>query len=92
MLSCDRPKHESIDRRMREITCGINDGLVLSIIKKVALPVYWYHNYLLCPIVEFEQGGQARAEYGEALLQRIAQDLGAQLGRGSTCRPCCSWI
>jgi hypothetical protein len=33
-------------------------------------------------IVEFEQGGQARAEYGEAVLRRLAQDLTARCGRG----------
>lgn len=33
-------------------------------------------------IVEFEQGGEKRAEYGEALLQRLAQDLKAKFGRG----------
>jgi predicted nuclease of restriction endonuclease-like (RecB) superfamily len=33
-------------------------------------------------LVEFEQGGQARAEYGEGLLKRLAQDLTAQHGRG----------
>jgi len=33
-------------------------------------------------IVEFEQGGEKRAEYGEALLQRLAQDLTARFGRG----------
>jgi predicted nuclease of restriction endonuclease-like (RecB) superfamily len=33
-------------------------------------------------IVVFEQGGQARAEYGEALLQHLARDLTAQQGRG----------
>jgi predicted nuclease of restriction endonuclease-like (RecB) superfamily len=33
-------------------------------------------------LVEFEQGGRARAEYGEALLKRLAQDLTARLGRG----------
>lgn len=33
-------------------------------------------------IVEFEQGGQARAEYGEALLGRLANDLTARFGRG----------
>jgi predicted nuclease of restriction endonuclease-like (RecB) superfamily len=33
-------------------------------------------------IVEFEQGGQERAEYGEALIQRLAQDLSNQFGRG----------
>lgn len=33
-------------------------------------------------IVEFEQGGKVRAEYGEALLKRLAQDLTARYGRG----------
>src|SRR5436190_1504110 len=33
-------------------------------------------------IVEFEQGGKARAEYGEELLQRLAKDLSAKFGRG----------
>jgi predicted nuclease of restriction endonuclease-like (RecB) superfamily len=33
-------------------------------------------------LVEFEQGGNARAEYGEGLLKRLAQDLAPRLGRG----------
>lgn len=33
-------------------------------------------------IVEFEQGGQERADYGEALLGRLAIDLTARFGRG----------
>ncbi|OWK45578.1 PDDEXK nuclease domain-containing protein [Fimbriiglobus ruber] len=33
-------------------------------------------------IVEFEQGGRARAGYGEALLHRLAGDLTAAHGRG----------
>lgn len=33
-------------------------------------------------IVEFEQGGEARAEYGEELMLRLAADLTAQYGRG----------
>src|SRR5262249_50438983 len=33
-------------------------------------------------IVEYEQGGKARAEYGEVLLKRLAQDLTAKYGRG----------
>jgi predicted nuclease of restriction endonuclease-like (RecB) superfamily len=33
-------------------------------------------------IVEFEQGGTARAEYGESLLVRLANDLTAKYGRG----------
>ena len=33
-------------------------------------------------IVEFEQGGEARAGYGETLIQRLADDLSRQFGRG----------
>lgn len=33
-------------------------------------------------IVEFEQGGKERAEYGQALLKRLSQDLSARFGRG----------
>src|SRR5437667_7406702 len=33
-------------------------------------------------IVEFEQRGKKRAQYGEELLQRLAQDLTARFGRG----------
>jgi len=33
-------------------------------------------------IVIFEQGGQARAEYGDALIERLAIDLSARFGRG----------
>ncbi len=33
-------------------------------------------------IVEYEQGGKARAEYGETLMEQLAQDLTARRGRG----------
>jgi hypothetical protein len=33
-------------------------------------------------IVEFEQGGEKRAEYGESLLARLSLDLGQLHGRG----------
>lgn len=33
-------------------------------------------------IVEFEQGGKDRAEYGQGLLKRLSQDLSARFGRG----------
>ena len=33
-------------------------------------------------IVEFEQGGRERAEYGKALLKRLSADLSARFGRG----------
>jgi predicted nuclease of restriction endonuclease-like (RecB) superfamily len=37
-------------------------------------------------IVEFEQGGAKRAGYGERLLERLAGDLTARLGRGFSVR------
>jgi len=33
-------------------------------------------------IVEFEQGGKERAEYGETLLERLSADLSPKFGRG----------
>ncbi len=33
-------------------------------------------------IVEFEQGGKARAEYGKTLMEQLAKDLTARHGRG----------
>lgn len=33
-------------------------------------------------IVEFEQGGESRAAYGQALIERLAADLTRQFGRG----------
>jgi hypothetical protein len=33
-------------------------------------------------IVEFEQGGEDRAAYGESLIQRLALDLTGRFGRG----------
>ena len=33
-------------------------------------------------IVEFEQGGSIRAEYGDAMVRRLADDLSGRFGRG----------
>lgn len=37
-------------------------------------------------IVEFEQGGKERAEYGTALVERLAVDLTERFGRGFSVR------
>ena len=37
-------------------------------------------------IVEFEQSGEERAEYGAALVERLAEDLTVQFGRGFSLR------
>ena len=33
-------------------------------------------------IVEFEQGGESRAEYGASLMERLSEDLSCRFGRG----------
>ena len=41
-------------------------------------------------IVEFEQSGEDRAEYGAALVERLAEDLTVQFGRGFSLRNICN--
>jgi hypothetical protein len=43
------------------------------------LETYWHVGR---HIVEFEQGGQARAEYGASLISRLAKDLRIRQGKG----------
>ena len=46
---------------------------------KLLAPTYWEIGRR---IVEHEQSGASRAEYGEALIERLAKDLTARHGRG----------
>jgi hypothetical protein len=48
-------------------------------INSIMTAAYWLIGRL---IVEHEQGGQARAEYGGALLERLSADLASLYGRG----------
>ena len=48
-------------------------------VNRILTATYWQVGRYL---VEFEQGGKARAEYGEGLLKRLAEDLTARHGRG----------
>jgi hypothetical protein len=56
---------ELLEQARRAVVRAVNSALTAT---------YWEVGRR---VVEFEQGGQARAEYGEALLVRLAQDLGA---------------
>ncbi len=51
----------------------------LAAINTALLETYWQIGR---HIVEFEQGGQIKAEYGMALLERLATDLTLQHGKG----------
>ena len=41
-------------------------------------------------IVEFEQEGARRAEYGKQLLSKLAKSLTEEFGKGFGSSPCCS--
>jgi predicted nuclease of restriction endonuclease-like (RecB) superfamily len=51
----------------------------VRVVNNILTPTYWEIGHR---IVEYEQGGKGRAEYGEALLRRLADDLSGRLGRG----------
>ncbi len=48
-------------------------------VNSVLTATYWEIGYR---IVEFEQGGKAKAEYGEKLIEKLASDLTDRHGRG----------
>jgi len=56
---------------------------VASIVNGIVTSTYWAVGL---QIVEYEQGGKARAVYGEALIDRLAEDLTARYGRGYSAR------
>jgi predicted nuclease of restriction endonuclease-like (RecB) superfamily len=48
-------------------------------VNAIITATYWQVGHR---IIEYEQGGQDRAEYGQALLRRLAVDLTGRFGRG----------
>jgi predicted nuclease of restriction endonuclease-like (RecB) superfamily len=48
-------------------------------INRIQVLAYWEIGR---EIVEFEQKGKARAEYGEKLIKKLSKDMGKKLGRG----------
>jgi hypothetical protein len=52
---------------------------VVREINKVQVLAYWEIGK---EIVEFEQKGEARAEYGEKLIEKLARDMTERFGRG----------
>ena len=50
-----------------------------QVVNRILTTTYWEVGRR---IVEFEQGGEARAEYGEALIPQLARDLTGRFGRG----------
>ena len=82
-----KPKGRAVtpDRGYGTLVAGISDLLEHArrssarAVNGILTATYWEVGRR---VVEFEQGGKARAEYGEGLLQRLAHDLMARCGRG----------
>ena len=77
-MSQIEPMPEQLLNTLREL---IRQGRqrVLQAVDTVQVQTYWQVGR---HIVEFEQGGQARAEYGKRLLPQLAEALTRDFGKG----------
>ena len=74
-------KHDSYKEIIEEIKSIISQARSLTVRSINAMQVA--SNYLIGQrIVEFEQGGSKRAEYGKALLKELSNELISEFGRG----------
>ena len=66
---------------LSQISTTYTDGQVSAVlsVQREMLITYWQIGR---HIVEFEQGGSAKSEYGSKLINRLSKDLSDQLGRG----------
>ena len=78
MVPADRPELPALVLAMSERIADARRRS-LSAISREMVQLYWE---LGRHIVEFEQGGADRAEYGEALIQTLAAALTRAHGRG----------
>ena len=63
---------------IRHLLTGVRQTLVQTV-NTVMVQTYWQVGRL---IVEHEQQGQARAEYGKQVLAQLAQNLTTEFGKG----------
>lgn len=76
-LSRDNAYQSLLDRISEVYTSG--QGRALQSVNNVITETYWQIGH---DIVEFEQGGKIRAEYGKALLSTLSRDLTLRHGKG----------
>ena len=65
-------------KSLREVIKGARQTVTRTV-NDVQVQTYWQ---IGMRIVDFEQGGADRAEYGKGLLQALAVSLSAEFGRG----------
>lgn len=76
-LSHDKAYQSLLDRISEVYTSG--QGRAQQSVNNVITETYWQIGH---DIVEFEQGGKIRAEYGKALLSTLSRDLTLRHGKG----------
>ena len=74
-------KTPDYNQLLQQIDSVYTDGQKVAVqsVQRTLLLTYWQIGQT---IVEFEQGGQARAEYGNKLLVRLSDDLSHKFGKG----------
>ena len=77
-LSDKSPEYVNLLSRIASIYADGQATAVQSV-QRTLLLTYWQIGHT---IVEFEQGGQARADYGSQVLPRLSRDLSDQFGKG----------
>ena len=71
-------QYQAIVSDLAKIVDGARSSAARSV-NAAMTAAYWLIGHR---IVEFEQSGDARAEYGAALIERLASDLTRRFGRG----------
>ena len=66
---------------IRQVGCDLEAGRmqVISAVNSAMVRTYWIIGQ---HIVEYEQKGHEKAEYGSGLLKQLAEDLSTQYGDG----------
>lgn len=75
------PKETDYQRLVSEVSVLLEEARRTAVrtVNTILTATYWEIGRR---IVEFEQGGKAKAEYGEKLISRLAADLTSKHGRG----------
>ena len=78
MTNTPAPQDKQLLDSVRELLTQSHQKVVTTV-NTVMVQTYWQIGYL---IVEHEQQGESRAEYGKALLKALSQSLTAEFGKG----------
>lgn len=81
VLAADATATTSYQRVLTDVAILLTTArqMAARTINAVMTSTYWEIGHR---IVEYEQGGQTRAEYGEKIIERLSIDLTRQFGRG----------